>query len=61
MVYGPDPITKKNPKKTMIKHQPGSHIEDLMKGEFYNCALKRSLLLSHEWTTKKLLFRLITG
>ena len=61
MVHGSDPVTQKDPKKTVIKHQPESRFEDFMKGEFFNCVLKRGLLLSHEWTTKKLIFPSITG
>jgi hypothetical protein len=61
MVHGSDPITQKDPKNAVIKHQPESRFEHFMKGEFFNCVLKRGLLLSHEWTTKKLIFPSITG
>ncbi len=61
MVHGSDPITKKVSKKTVIKHHPEARLEDLMKGEFFNCVFKKSLLLSHEGPPKKQLFPSITG
>jgi hypothetical protein len=61
MFHGSDPIPKKISKKALTKHHPGNRLEDLMKGEFLNCAFKKSLLLSHEGPTRKQLFPLITG
>jgi hypothetical protein len=61
MVHGSDPITTKDPKKIVTKHQPESRFEDLIKGEFFNCVLKKGFLLSHEGIPKKLIFPSITG
>jgi hypothetical protein len=61
MGHGYDPIPKKFPQKTLIKRYPEDHFEDLMKGEFFNFVLKKNLLFSHECTTKKLLFPLMSG
>jgi hypothetical protein len=61
MIYGSGPVTKKISKKTLIKHRPGDRFDDLMRGEFFNGAFKKSLLVSHEWPTRKQLFPLLTG
>jgi hypothetical protein len=60
MLYGSGPVTKKISKKTLIKHRPGDRFDDLMRGEFFNGAFKKSLLVSHEWPPRKQLFRLLT-
>ena len=61
MLYGSGPVTKKISKKTLIKHHPGDRFDDLMRGDFFNGAFKKSRLVSHEWPTRKQLFPLITG
>jgi hypothetical protein len=61
MVHGSDSFSKKSLKRTLTKHHPGDRFEDLMKGEFFNGAFKKSLLLSHESPPRKQHFPLITG
>lgn len=61
MVHGSDSVSKKSIKKTLPKHYPGDRSADFMRGEFYNGALKKSLLLSHESPPIKQKFPLITG
>jgi hypothetical protein len=61
MAHSSDPITKKVSKKAVIKHDPEACLEDLMRGEFFNCIFKKNLLLSHEGPPKKQLFPSITG
>jgi hypothetical protein len=61
MLHGSGPITKKLSKKTLTKHHPGDRFEDLMRGEFFNCVFKKSLMLSREGPTRKQLFPSITG
>jgi len=61
MLYGSGSITKKISIKTLIKHPPGDRFDNLMRGEFFNGAFKKILLLSHESPTRKQLFPLITG
>jgi hypothetical protein len=61
MLYGSGPNTKKTSKKTSTKHHPGDRFQDLMGGEFFNGAFRKSLLLSHESPTRKQLFPWITG
>jgi hypothetical protein len=56
MLNGSGPITKKITRKTLIKHPHGDCFDNLMKGEFFNVAFKKSLLLSHERPAKKQLF-----
>jgi len=61
MVYGSGPPLKKIPKKTFIKYPPRDRFEDLMEGEFFNGAFKKTLLTLHERPTQKDVFRAITG
>jgi hypothetical protein len=61
MVHGFNSVTKNGLKRTMTKHRPGNRFEDLMKGEFFNGAFKKSLLLSHESPLRKQPFPFITG
>ncbi len=61
MVHGSDSISKKSSKRTLTKHHPGDRNENLMKGEFFNGAFKKSLLLSHESPPGRQQFPLITG
>ena len=61
VLYGSGPVTKKISKKTLIKHRPGDRFDDLMRGEFFNGAFKKSLLVSHEWPTRKQLFPPLMG
>jgi hypothetical protein len=61
VLHGYGPITKKISKKTLTKHHPGDRFEDLMRGEFFNGAFKKSLLLSHESPTGKQSFPSLTG
>ena len=61
MVHGSDSVSKKSSKRTLTKHHTGDRCEDLMKGEFFNGAFKRSLLLSHESPPRKQQFPFITG
>jgi hypothetical protein len=55
------PLLKKISKKTFIKHPPRDRFEDLMEGEFFNGAFKKSLLIRHERPTQKDIFPVITG
>jgi hypothetical protein len=49
MVYRSEPITKKIPKKALIEHHPEARFEVIMmRGEFFNLAPKKSLLLCQE-------------
>ncbi len=61
MLQGSGPITKKILRKTSTKHHPGDRFDDLMKGEFFNGASRKSLMLSHESPIRKQLFPWITG
>ena len=53
MVYRPDPITKKIPKKALIEHHPEARFEVMMREEFFNLAPKKSLLLCQECPVRK--------
>lgn len=61
MLQGSGPFTKKISKKTSTRHHPGDRFEDLTKGEFFNGAFRKSLMLSHESPTRRQLFPWITG
>jgi hypothetical protein len=61
MLQGSCPITKQIAKKTSTKHHLGDRFEDLMKGEFFNGAFKKSFMLCHESPNRKQLFPSITG
>ncbi len=61
MLQGCGPITKKITKKTLTRHQPADRFENLMKGEFFNGAFRKSLMLSHESPTRGPLSPWITG
>jgi len=61
MVHGSESISKKSLKRTLTRQHLGDRFEDLMKGEFFNGAFKKSLLLSHESPLRKQQFPLITG
>lgn len=61
MLYGSGSITKKISRKTLIKHPSGDRFDNLVRGEFFNGAFKKTLLLSHEWSARKQLFPLLTG
>jgi hypothetical protein len=54
-------VAKKSLKRTLMKYYPEDRFEDLMKGEFFNGAFKKSLLLSHESPPRKQQFPLIAG
>ncbi len=61
MVHGSDSVTKRNLRRILTRHYPGDRFDDLMRGEFYNGAFKKSLLLSHESPLRKQHFPFITG
>jgi hypothetical protein len=61
MLQGSVPITKKITKKTLTRHHPGDRFEDLTKGEFFNGAFRKSLMLSHESPIRQPLFPWVTG
>jgi hypothetical protein len=61
MLYGSGLITKKISRKTLTRHQPGDRFKELMGGDFFNGAFKKSPQLCHESLTGKQLFPLITG
>ena len=61
MVHGYESPPKKISKKTLLKHPPGDRLGDLMKGEFFNGAFKKNLLILHEHPTRKDTFFVITG
>ena len=61
MVYGSDSIPEKVLKKTLMKHPARDCFDDLMKGEFFNGAFKRSPLIFHESPTRRDLSPVITG
>jgi len=61
MVHGYESSFKKISKKTFIKHPPEDRFGDLMKGEFFNGAFKKNLLILHEHPTRKDAFPVITG
>ena len=61
MVHGTDSVFKKSSKRTLTKHHPGDRFEDLVKGEFFNGAFKKTLLLCHESPPRKQQLPLITG
>ncbi len=48
MLQGSGPITKKITEKNSIKHHPGDRFQDVMGGEFFNRAFRKSLVLSQE-------------
>jgi hypothetical protein len=61
MVHGSGSTLKKISKKTLTKRPARDRFEDLMGGEFYNGAFKKSLLILHEHPTQKDVFPVITG
>ena len=61
MVHGYESPLKKISKKTLLKHPPGDRFGDLIKGEFFNGAFKKNLLILHEHPTWKDAFPIITG
>jgi len=61
MVRGYQSSLKKISKDTLIKHPPRDRFGDLMKGEFFNGAFKKNLLILHEHPTRKDAFPVITG
>jgi len=61
MVHGYESPLKKISKKTLLKHPPGDRFGDLMKGEFFNGAFKKNLLILHEHPARKDAFPVITG
>ena len=61
MLQSSGPITKRITKKTLAKHHLADRFEDLVKGEFFNGAFKKSFIFSHESPDRKLLFPSITG
>ncbi len=61
MFQGSGPITKKTTRKALTRHQPGDHFEHVVKGEFFNGAFRKSLMLSHESPTSQPLSPWITG
>ena len=61
MVHGSWSALKKISKDTFIKHPPRNRLEDLMEGEFFNGAFKKSLLILHERPAQKDAFPAITG
>ena len=61
MVYGSGPPLKKISKKAFIKYPPKDRFEDLLKGEFFNGAFKKTLLILHERPSQKDVFPAITG
>ena len=62
MVHDSGSTLIKISKKTLSKHPSRDRFRDLMEGEFFNGALKESLLIFHEHPTqKKDVFPVITG
>jgi hypothetical protein len=61
MVHGLSPTPKKISKKTLTKHHARDRFEDLVEGEFFNRAFKKSLLIFHGCPTRKDAFPVITG
>ncbi len=61
MVHGYGSPPKKISRKTLIKHSARGHFEDIMEGEFFNGAFKKTLLILHERPTRKDAFPVITG
>jgi hypothetical protein len=61
MVHGSGSTPKKISKKALIKRPTRDRFEDLMEGDFYNGAFKKSLLIFHECPTRKDAFAVITG
>ena len=61
MVHDSGLTLKKIPKKTLTKRPTRDRFEDLMEGEFFNGAFKKSLLILHERPTQKDVFPVITG
>jgi len=61
MLQASGSITKQTSKKTLSKHHLGDRSEDLMKGEFFNGAFKKSFMLCRESPNRKQLFLSITG
>jgi hypothetical protein len=61
MVHGLSPTPKTISKKTLTKRYTRDRFEDLMEGEFFNGAFKKSLLIFHDSPARKDVFPVITG
>jgi hypothetical protein len=53
MVCRSDAITKKIPKETVTRHHPEIRFEVVLRGEFFNLAPRKSLLLCQECPIRK--------
>jgi hypothetical protein len=60
MLHGSDSIPKKL-RKTLNKRHTKDCFDDLMKGEFFNGAFKKSLLIFHECPSRREGSPVITG
>ena len=61
MVHTSGSTLKKTSEKCLITPPTRDRFEDLVKGEFYNAAFKKNLLIFHECPTRKDAFPVITG
>jgi len=61
MVHGSGRITKRISEKTLAQRQTRDRFENLMKGEFFNAAFKKTLLILHEGPTRKDVSPMNTG
>ncbi len=61
MVHRSGRINKRMLEKTLTQRQTRDRFEDLMGGEFFNGAFKKSLLILHEGPTRKDLSPILTG
>ena len=61
MVHGSDSIPKKVLRKTLNKRHTKDCFDDLMKGELFNGAFKKSLLIFHECPPRREVSPVITG
>jgi len=61
MVHESGSTLKKISKKALMRRPTRDRFEDLMDGEFFNGAFKKSLQILHECPTQKDLFPVITG
>jgi len=61
MVHGSGSTLIRISKKTLIKYPVRDRFEDLTEREFFNGALKKSLLIFHERPAQKEAFPVFTG
>jgi len=61
MVHGSDSIPKKVLRKASNKRHTRDCLDDLLKGEFFNGAFKRSLPILHDCPPRRDVSSVITG